>query len=95
MQIMVQDLSNPMLAQIPHVRLAAKVSSIMGVESNAPQFYPDASLPGARIHPGLYARKEGRLDLRTLGETAFGYRIDEIKRELPPPTACFERLVRE
>lgn len=91
MQIMVQDLTNPMLAQIPHVRLAAKVSSIMGVESNAMQFYPDASLPEASIHPGLYTREEGRLHLGTLGRTGFGYRIEEVEREMPPPAACFER----
>jgi hypothetical protein len=91
MQIMVQDLTNPMLAQIPHVRLAARVSSIMGVESNAMQFYPDASLPEARIHPGIYTRKDGRLDLSTLGATGFGYRIDEIDRALPEPAASFTK----
>ena len=40
---MVQDLTNPMLAQVPHVRLAAQVGTIMGVETNAMQFYPAAS----------------------------------------------------
>ena len=43
MALMVQDLTNPMLAQIPHVLLAAHARTIMGVESNAMQFYPDAS----------------------------------------------------
>ncbi|MEM9943559.1 MAG: hypothetical protein AAF939_18495, partial [Planctomycetota bacterium] len=41
MPMMVQDLTNPMLAQIPHVRLAAHAGTIMGVESNGMQFYPD------------------------------------------------------
>ena len=53
MTLMVQDLSNPMLAQIPHVLLAAHAGTIMGVESNGMQFYPDASLPEAAVHPGL------------------------------------------
>jgi L-alanine-DL-glutamate epimerase-like enolase superfamily enzyme len=43
MSLMVQDLTNPMLAQIPHVLLAASVGTIMGVETNAMQFYPEAS----------------------------------------------------
>ncbi len=40
MTLMVQDLSNPMLAQVPHVLLAAHAGTIMGVESNGMQFYP-------------------------------------------------------
>src|SRR5205085_9476212 len=54
MTLMVQDLSNPMLAMIPHAQLAAHAGTIMGVETNSSQFYPDASLPEAKIHPGLY-----------------------------------------
>ena len=65
MTLMVQDLSNPMLAQIPHVLLAAHAGTIMGVESNGMQFYPEASLPEAAVHPGLYRRRGGRLDLST------------------------------
>ena len=82
MQLMVQDLTNPMLAQIPHVLLAAHAGTIMGVESNAMQFYPEASAPEARIHPGLYRRRDGVLDLSTLGPTGFGYRVAEIGRVL-------------
>jgi len=66
MTLMVQDLTNPMLAQIPHVLLAAHAGTIMGVESNAMQFYPDASLPEARVHPGIFRRSRGALDLHTL-----------------------------
>lgn len=85
MDLMVQDLTNPMLAQIPHVLLAAHSGTMMGLESNAMQYYPDASLPEAAVHPGLYRRREGILDLRTLGATGFGYRLDEIERQLPEP----------
>ncbi len=83
MTLMVQDLTNPMLAQIPHVTLAAHAGTIMGVESNSMQFSPDASLPEAKIHPGLYRRRGGMLDISTLGSTGFGYRVDEIARPLP------------
>lgn len=85
MALMVQDLTNPMLAQIPHVLLAAHAGTIMGVESNAMQFYPEASAPEREVHPGLYRRRNGVLDLGTLGSTGFGYRVEEIERTLPDP----------
>lgn len=83
MTLMVQDLTNPMLAQIPHFLLAAHAGTIMGVESNAMQFYPEASAPERLVHPGLFKRKEGQLDGSTLSDRGFGYRINEITRELP------------
>ena len=84
MPLMVQDLTNPMLAILPHVRLAAHAGTIQGVECNGMQFYPDVSLPEAAVHPGIYARRSGELDLSTLSGSGFGYRIGEMKRDLPP-----------
>ena len=89
MTLMVQDLTNPMLAQIPHVLLAAYAGTIMGVETNGMQFYPDASAPEEAVHPGIYRRRDGRIDLSTLGGPGFGYRLAEIRRELPSPVAQF------
>ena len=40
MTLMVQNLTNPMLAMLPHVQLAAHVGTIMGIEANSMQFYP-------------------------------------------------------
>ena len=91
MTLMVQDLTNPMLAQIPHCLLAAHAGTIMGVETNAMQFYPAASAPEEAIHPGLYRRKSGRVDLSTLGGPGFGYRLDEIDRQLPEKAATFSK----
>ncbi|MHC4266346.1 MAG: enolase C-terminal domain-like protein [Planctomycetota bacterium] len=91
MKLMVQDLTNPMLAQIPHVRLAAHAETIMGVETNAMQFYPQASEPEAQIHPGLYQRKQGNVDLSTIQGAGFGYRLKEIRRYLPEPAAVYEK----
>ncbi len=85
MYVMVQDLTNPMLAQIPHVLLAAYSDTMMGVESNAMQFYPHASQPEAKVHPGLYQRRDGKLDLTSLQGSGFGYRLQEIDRKLPEP----------
>lgn len=85
MQIMVQDLSNPMLAQIPHVLLAAHVGTIEGVETNGMQFYPEASKPEATVHAGLYQRRKGVVDLSSVRGPGFGYRLNEIPRTLLDP----------
>jgi L-alanine-DL-glutamate epimerase-like enolase superfamily enzyme len=87
MTLMVQDLTNPMLAQVPHVLLAAHAGTIMGVETNSMQFYPAASRPEAAVHPGLYRRRAGRVDLSTIRGPGFGYRLGEIDRTLPEPAA--------
>lgn len=83
MTLMVQDLTNPMLAQIPHCLLAAHAGTIMGVETNSMQFYPAASDIEAKVHPGLYQRRGGIVDLSTLSGPGFGYRVDDIGRDLP------------
>lgn len=85
MTLMVQDLTNPMLAQVPHLRLAAHVGTIMGVETNAMQFYPEASAPEAVVHQGIHRRRDGCVDLSSLSGSGFGYRLDEIERVLPDP----------
>ena len=85
MTLMVQDLTNPMLAQIPHVQLAAHVGTIMGVESNGMQFYPEASIIESEVHPGLYKRRKGILDLSTIAGAGMGYRLDDMpSRDLTP-----------
>jgi hypothetical protein len=73
MTLMVQDLTNPMLAQIPHVLLAAHAGTIMGVETNSSQFYPEASKFESQFHPGLYDRRYGQVDLSSLKGPGFGY----------------------
>jgi L-alanine-DL-glutamate epimerase-like enolase superfamily enzyme len=86
MTLMVQDLTNPMLAQIPHLLLAAHAGTIMGVETNSMQFYPDASAPEEAVHPGMFRRRHGRVSLESLGEVGMGYRVGEIARSLPDPS---------
>ncbi len=89
MTLMVQDLTNPMLAMLPHAQLAAHVGTIMGVESNASQFYPAASEIEAKVHPGLFYRKEGHLTLDSVRGPGFGYRLAEIGRPLPEPAGVY------
>jgi L-alanine-DL-glutamate epimerase-like enolase superfamily enzyme len=91
MTLMVQDLTNPMLAQIPHLQLAAHAGTIQGVETNAMQFYPEASAPEAVVHPDLYRRRLGMVDLSSLRGPGFGYRLVEIQRTLPAPTRSFDQ----
>ena len=91
MQLMVQDLTNPMLAQITHALLAAHAPTLAGVETNGMQFYPDASAPEALIHPGLYRRHNGHIDLTTIKGAGFGYRLEEIQRDLGVPQASAAR----
>ena len=62
----------------------------MGVESNGMQFYPDASLPEQTIHPGIFQRRNGILKLDTIQGAGFGYRVNEIERQLPEPSVSFE-----
>ena len=90
MDLMVQDLTNPMLAQISHVLLAARVGTIMGVETNSMQFYPEASVPEAAVHRGLYQRRGGMVDLSSIRGPGFGYRLEEIRRVLPEPAWVLE-----
>ena len=88
MHVMVQDLTNPMLAQVSHALLAAHGGSDWGLETNSMQFYPEASKFEEKVHPGLYRRRNGVLDLSSVRGPGFGYRADEIARMLPP--AVFE-----
>jgi hypothetical protein len=57
------------------------------VETNAMQFYPAASAAEAVVHPGLYQRRQGEVDLSSIHGPGFGYRLAEIQRELPAPVA--------
>lgn len=85
LHVMVQDLTNPMLAMIPHARLAAHAGTFAGVETNGCQFYPEASTWEARVHPGLYRRQAGSIRLTSLTGPGFGQRVAEIGRPLPEP----------
>ncbi len=87
MQLMVQDLTNPMLAQVTHVLLAAHCHTLRGVESNSMQFYPAASAPEALIHPDLYRRTGGELGLSSIYGPGFGHRMNEVQRSLGPAVA--------
>jgi hypothetical protein len=63
----------------------------MGVETNAMQFYPAASALEEAVHPGLYRRRKGEVDLSSIRGPGFGYRLEEIKRQLPDKAVSFSK----
>jgi hypothetical protein len=66
--------------------LAAHLPTLRGVETNAMQFYPAASDLEATVHPGLYQRRNGCVDLSTLTGPGFGYAGAETIREPGAPS---------
>jgi len=87
MPIMISDVSNPMLAQIPHLLLAANFKTVMGVETTCMQFFPEDSFAEAKVHAGVYTRHYGMVDISSIRGPGFGYRLNEIDRELSDPVA--------
>ena len=59
-----------MLAQVPHVLLAAHAGTIMGVETNGMQFYPEASRLEDAVHPGFTAGATARWICPPYGDQA-------------------------
>jgi L-alanine-DL-glutamate epimerase-like enolase superfamily enzyme len=78
-RVTVMDLTNPSLAHIAHVQLAAHLSDDPEIESNAIQYCPLASLSESKVHPKLFSRSQGDIDLSSLTGFGYGYRMDEIQ----------------
>lgn len=79
---MVQDLTNPGIALVQSIGLAARIEPSLAVEANARQYYPDTSSPEASIHPGIFAVREGRADTSTIRGSGLGYQIARVDRAL-------------
>jgi hypothetical protein len=39
----------------------------------------------AAVHPGIYRRRNGQVDLSTIQGPGFGYGVERIARQLPEP----------
>ena len=78
----IQDLTNPGLSLIHAVGFAARCNALNGVEANVHQFFPALSVPEETVHPRIFQRRDGVLKTDTLGDTGFGYRVDEIDRPI-------------
>lgn len=75
----VQDLTNPSIALLHSVGMAARIHPVMGVEANSRQFFPFASDAERQVHPDIVERRNGYLRTNTLVGTGFGYQIERIK----------------
>lgn len=79
---MVQDLTNPGIALLHSIGLAARIRSPLAVEANARQYYPDTSLPEAVIHPAVFAIHDGHAGTATLRGKGLGYHVARLNREI-------------
>jgi L-alanine-DL-glutamate epimerase-like enolase superfamily enzyme len=75
----VQDLTNPSLATIESVGLAARIHTIKGVEANSRQFFPKANEVAAKIHPELFNVRDGKARTASIKGTGLGFRAGEME----------------
>ncbi len=74
----VQDLTNPSLALIQSVGLAARCHPILGVEANSRQFFPAANQIVAGVHPQLCNVQNGLIRTASLTGSGLGLRVAEM-----------------
>lgn len=74
----VQDLTNPSLALIESIGLAARTHTIMGVEANSRQFFPAANAIEAAVHPDLYTIRNGVARTDSLRGTGLGLQVEQM-----------------
>lgn len=75
----VQDLTNPSIALIESVGLASRIHTIMGVEANSRQFFPEANRIESKVHEGLYEIRDGYARTSSLSDRGLGMRIEEME----------------
>jgi len=74
----VQDLTNPSLALIESIGLAARIHTIKGVEANSRQFFPRANDLVATVHPDLCTVSNGLARTASIKGTGLGMRVEEM-----------------
>jgi L-alanine-DL-glutamate epimerase-like enolase superfamily enzyme len=74
----IQDLTNPSLALLHSVGLAARTHTILGVEANSRQFFPNANAIEATVHPDLYQVRNGVARTQTLCGTGLGMQVEKM-----------------
>ncbi|MGQ9556062.1 MAG: enolase C-terminal domain-like protein [Anaerolineae bacterium] len=82
----IQDLTNPGLALLQSVGLAARSYPIMGVEYNSRQYFPWLSPQVRRAHPQAFTVVDGEVSTASLRGPGLGFRMAEIQSQeaLPP-----------
>jgi len=81
----VQDLTNPGLALLHSVGLAARLKPLMGVEANSRQYFPATSEPERALHPDVFTLHDGMARTGSLRGPGLGYQIDKIQRPIFHP----------
>lgn len=82
LHVSVQDLTNPGIALVHSVSLAARLPVTRPIETNARQYYPETSVPEAVIFPAIYRVSQGEVATTGLDGSGLGYRIDRIPRDI-------------
>ena len=78
----IQDLTNPSLALIHAVGMGARLYTIMGVEANSRQFFPDATTSAEqKVHGGVFTVRRGVANTASLVGTGLGYQMDRLLDE--------------
>ncbi|RKY74597.1 MAG: hypothetical protein DRQ14_01455 [Candidatus Latescibacterota bacterium] len=73
----VQDLTLYGTALVHSVGFAARIRTMMGVESNGCQYHRREAFPEVRrLHPGVMERREGKVRTDSIGEVGLGFRIE-------------------
>lgn len=74
-----QDLTNPSVALIHSVGMGARLYTIMGVEANSRQFFPDAATAAEQtVHAGIFNIRQGVANTSSLLGTGLGYQMDRL-----------------
>jgi L-alanine-DL-glutamate epimerase-like enolase superfamily enzyme len=79
---MVQDLSNPGIALLHSIGLAAHLRPRLAVEANARQYYPVESAPEALAHPAIVQIRDGVAQTASLRGPGLGYQLEKSSRPL-------------
>ncbi len=74
----VQDLTNPSLALLHSVGLAARTHTILGLEANSRQFFPAANDLAAQIHPDLFTVRDGVARTHSLVGPGLGMQVERM-----------------
>ncbi len=75
----VQDLTNPSLSLMHSVGLGARLHTIMGVEANSRQFFPESTQGAEKaVHGGIFSIVRGDADTSSLQGTGLGYQMDKM-----------------
>ena len=80
--VSVQDLTNPGIALLQSVGLAARLPVTKPIETNARQYYPESSAAEATVFPDIYRARNGEVLTVGLDGPGLGYHLDRIPREM-------------